>query len=127
MRPTAVALVLLLSGSTGVAAQSEGEAVFAGACTGCHAAGSPRVLAGQPLLPGTRAVRAAEPAGAIRIVLHGHHPPPYRRGPWMPAFAPILSDAQVAAVLDWLRAASGQPAWQGLADQVRQLRMEPMR
>lgn len=122
-----MALALLVAGSTGVAAQPGGEAVFTGACAGCHAAGSPRVLAGQPLLPATRAITATEPAGAIRIVLHGHHPPPYRRGPWMPAFAPILSDAQVAAVLDWLRAASGQPVWHGLPDQIRQLRMEPAR
>jgi mono/diheme cytochrome c family protein len=99
-----------------------GEAIFQGACATCHAAGSPRVVAGQPLLPDTRAITGDNPTSAIGIILHGHFPPPERRGPWMPSFAAALNDAQIADVLNWLRQSAGQARWPDLAQRVRAVR-----
>lgn len=96
-----------------------GRAVFEGACAGCHAAGSPRVLAGLPLLARTHAITGSDPSDAIRIVLEGRQPPPEQRGAWMPGFATILSDGQIAKVLDWLRQDADEPPWPGLEQQVK--------
>lgn len=99
-----------------------GQVLFQGACAGCHEAGSPRVLAGQPLLPRTRAITGGSPAKAIRIILHGRHPAPERRGAWMPAFGPVLDDGQIADILAWLRRSAGAPPWPDLVRQVRAVR-----
>jgi len=97
---------------------SAGSTMFEGACAGCHAAGSPRVLAGQPLLARTHAITGSDPSDAIRIILQGRQPPSEQRGPWMPGFAAILSDGQIAEILDWLRQEAGKPGWPGLDQQV---------
>ncbi len=68
------------------------EAIFQGACATCHAAGSPRVIAGQPLLPNTRTITGDNPIGAIGIIMRGKFPPPEQRGPWMPSLAATLND-----------------------------------
>ncbi|HEY6434037.1 MAG TPA: cytochrome c [Acetobacteraceae bacterium] len=106
-----------------VSGQDTGQALFQGACATCHAAGSPRVLAGKPLLPDTRAITGADPGPAIRLILHGRQPPPDQRGPWMPGFATTLSDAHIAALLAWLRQSAGQPPWPYLAQQVHAARI----
>ncbi|HET6183383.1 MAG TPA: c-type cytochrome [Acetobacteraceae bacterium] len=103
----------------GVAAAEIGPTIFAGACAACHAAGSPRVVAGQPLLGKTRAIMGDTPARAINLVLDGHFPPPEQRGAWMPSFAGMLDDAEIAGVLNWLRQEAGQPPWPDLAARVQ--------
>jgi len=99
-----------------------GEAVFQGACATCHAEGSPRVIAGQPLLPDTHAISGDDPARAIGIILFGHFPSPEQRGPWMPSFAATLNDTQIADMLNWLRQSAGLSAWPNLAQRVQAVR-----
>ena len=106
-------------------AASEGATIFAGACAGCHGAGAPMMLGGRPALALGSSVTAATPRNAIQIVLNGLQQPPGERGPGMPGFAAALTDAQVAAVLTYVRArfADG-PAWTGLERVVRGIREE---
>ncbi len=117
----AVTAMALLAGKA--AAAPTGETIFQGACAACHAAGSPRVLSGQKLLPRTGAITGADPSEAIRLILDGHQPAPERRGAWMPGFAPVLSDPQIADVLNWLRQAASAPAWPDLAARVQAVRV----
>ena len=119
-----VAATLTAVGNAALSARAAepGQAIFQGGCATCHAAGSPRVLAGQPLLSHTRAMTGADPAHAIGLILNGHEPPPEQRGAWMPAYADVLSDAQVADVLAWLRQAAGAPPWTDLTERVHALR-----
>ncbi len=100
-------------------APDAGHALFDGACAGCHAPGSPRVLSGQPVLARKPAITESDPSYAIRIVLQGRQPPAEQRGPWMPSFATMLSDAQIADILNWLRRDAGEPPWAGLQQQVK--------
>jgi mono/diheme cytochrome c family protein len=103
-----------------------GAVVFAGACAGCHGPGAPMMLNGRPSLALGSSVAAADPRDAIQVVLHGLRPNDGQRGPWMPGFAPSLTDAQVADVLHYLRARfSDRPDWSGLADRVAAIRKEP--
>ncbi len=106
-------------------AGSEGAAIFAGACAGCHGAGAPMMLGGRPSLALGSSVTAATPRNATQVILYGLQPGPGERGPWMPGFAGSLTDAQVAAVLTYLRARfADRPAWPvGEAD-VRQIRQD---
>ncbi len=130
----AITVVLLAEGGTGRAAPAPDEAgattgatLFAGACAGCHAAGSPRVLSGQKLLAQTHAITGDDPTEAITLILHGRQPPPEARGPWMPGYAAILTDAQVAELLAWLRRDAGRPAWPDLDKHVRATSQEARR
>ena len=64
----------------------------------------------------------------IQTVLHGI--PWERTGPggaaaaYMPPFADVLSDAQVAALAAWVRAGAGRPAWPDVAAATGKLRKE---
>jgi mono/diheme cytochrome c family protein len=101
-----------------------GAVIFEGACATCHAAGSPRVIAGQKLLTKTGAITGDSPRHAISIILHGHFPPPEQSGGWMPSFAPELNDAQIADVLDWLRQSAGGAPWPDVQKRVEQIRAQ---
>ncbi len=111
-----------------------GAVLFAGACGACHGAAGPMHAAGVPYLNASTAVRAADPGNVLRVILGGIHPPPGTAGPsaaqtpaaWMPAYAAILDDAQVAAVAALVRAryAPGQPAWTDLAARAARIRGE---
>ena len=61
----------------------------------------------------------------IDIILHGI---PWRdgyAGPYMPAFADILTDDQLAALAAYVRARyTNHPAWQSLAAQIHAARAE---
>lgn len=81
--------------------------------------------AGAPSLALGTAVNAPTPRDAIQTILHGI---PWREGaaqPYMPGFAPALSDAQVTGLVRYLRARySDRPAWTGIAAWVRRLRRQ---
>ncbi|HEX2942521.1 MAG TPA: c-type cytochrome [Rhodopila sp.] len=98
-------------------------AMFAGACGGCHGADAPMTRNGAPSLALSTSVNAPTPQGVIQVILHGI---PWREGkaaPYMPAFAGTLTDAQVAAIAAYVRAAyTNQPAWTDLPAQVAKAR-----
>jgi mono/diheme cytochrome c family protein len=66
-----------------------------------------------PPLAGNRTLAMAEPVNAIRIVLNGGFAPATKGNPrpyGMPPYSPVLSDAEVAAVLSYARASWGNAA-----------------
>jgi mono/diheme cytochrome c family protein len=82
-------------------ANDVGAKVFAANCAGCHQAngtGRPPIIPG---LAGNDSVTAAEPSNVIGAVLNGLGP--WNHGPAMPAFAAGLSDAEIAAVTNYVR------------------------
>ncbi len=99
------------------------NAVFDGACGSCHANDAPMMRAGAPPLALSSALAAPTPRNAIQVILQGI---PFREGaaaPYMPAYAAVLTDAQVADIVRFLRARySDGPAWTNLDDWVRRLR-----
>ena len=97
------------------------NAIFVGACGGCHS-GAPGAVAID--LAQATAINAPDPRNAIHVVLEGIAPPPGERGPLMPGFAGALTDQQIADVLNYLRSRLGSgPAWSDLATQVRAIRL----
>jgi mono/diheme cytochrome c family protein len=92
-------------------AHSAGAAIFAAACASCHEAARPLPYGGVNLALST-ALSASDARNAVNIVLAGIRPVEGERSPIMPGFAASMSDAQIAALLDYLRARfSDQPAW----------------
>ncbi|MNY77513.1 Nicotinate dehydrogenase subunit B [compost metagenome] len=60
----------------------------------------------------------------IQVVLHGASAPPHAGIGYMPGFADSLDDAQVSALVHYLRErfAPDQPRWDGVEDTVARLR-----
>ena len=100
-----------------------GAAIFTGACAACHTGDAAIVLPRGVNLALSTAIAAPDPRNAIRIVLAGITPLDERAGPVMPRFDGAFTDAQLAALLGYVRAHYGNaPAWPGLAAMVRDIR-----
>jgi mono/diheme cytochrome c family protein len=87
------------------AAADTGAKVYAANCAGCHQAtgiGRPPIIPG---LAGNQSVTATYPTNVIGAVLNGLAP--WNHGPAMPSFAAGLSDAQIAAVTNYVRTSWG--------------------
>lgn len=91
----------------------QGARVYEDRCADCHqrnGEGVPRVY---PPLAKNGAILMGNPINAIRITLNGGFPPSTRGNPrpyGMPPFAHVLSDAEVAAVVTYIRGAWGNKA-----------------
>jgi mono/diheme cytochrome c family protein len=93
-----------------------GAAIYAGACAQCHETGRGVSLALSTPVAGPT------PRNVIHILLEGIHPPDGEPGPLMPAFAGALTEAQIAAVINFIRANfSDQPAWPDVENQIRRI------
>jgi cytochrome c6 len=97
----AMILLILAVGGTHAHAQTlpaapDGKALFARNCAACHQLGGAGIPGAFPALKANHFV-LGEPAPVIATVLKG------RAG--MPAFAASLDDAQLAAVLSYVRGA----------------------
>jgi len=83
-----------------------GQAVYAKLCIACHEAdgsGTPRIY---PPLPGNALLQSVNPASTLRIILDGAHTVTTPRAPntgEMPGYAKQLSDAEIAAVTNYMR------------------------
>jgi mono/diheme cytochrome c family protein len=106
-------------------ADSPAAAVFAGACGVCHASDAPMTRGGAPSLALSTAVHAPTARDVVNVILHGL---PWREGhagPYMPAFADALTDAQVALLTAYLRARySDLPAWPDVAATIREAKRQ---
>ena len=67
------------------------------------------------------ALTVPTPRNLAYIIRNGIVPPEGERGPWMPAFAGMLTEEQLTDLLNYLRALSGEPAWPDVAREVRNL------
>ncbi len=100
---------------------SDGKAVFATYCAGCHQATG---VGGGPFPPlaGNPAVTGADTAGLIATVLNGRSGPMQANGRTyggvMPAWRGTLTNAEIAAVLSYIRSAWGNDAPIVTAEQV---------
>lgn len=87
-----------------------GRQLYDDHCAACHGErgeGVPRIY---PALAGNRAVLLATPANLVRVVTEGGFPPSTAGNPrpfGMPPFGPTLDDADVAALLSYIRSAWG--------------------
>jgi mono/diheme cytochrome c family protein len=104
-------------------APGDGATIFAGACAGCHAL-TPMAAEHQPVaLALTTSINAPDPRNAIHITLEGLWPEPGEAGAVMPGFAGELTDGQVVALVDYLRARfTDKPAWSDVPERVREIR-----
>ena len=82
-------------------------------CAGCHGEDGRGVAGAYPALAGSRAVTMNHPVNLVHIVLRGGYAPVTAGNPrpfGMPPFATVLSDADVSAVLSYVRSAWGHRA-----------------
>jgi mono/diheme cytochrome c family protein len=100
-----------------------GAAIYVGACAQCHGEAGRH-----PLLPAldlalSSTLRNPRPDNAIRIIRGGIHPVAGAAGPLMPPFADAITDAQLVALLAYLRAAFAErDPWNGIEDAVKRAR-----
>ena len=92
---------------------SQGEKIYADHCAQCHGEQGQGVRGMYAALAGNRAVTLPHPGNLIRVVVQGGfapatavHPRPFG----MPPFRQTLDDAQIAAVLTYVRQAWGNAA-----------------
>lgn len=82
-------------------------------CAQCHGASGEGAPGIYPALAGNRAVTMASPANLVRVVLSGGYLPATSGNPrpfGMPPFTQVLNDAEMAALLTYLRNAWGNQA-----------------
>jgi mono/diheme cytochrome c family protein len=95
-----------------------GITIYAAACATCHGSNRPLPYGGVNLALST-ALSSPDPRNAANIVLSGIRPAEGERSPIMPGFANSMNDAQIASLLNYLRARfSSQPAWTGIENAV---------
>jgi mono/diheme cytochrome c family protein len=90
-----------------------GEKIYADECSGCHTPNGKGSAALFPSLNGSPAVQQADATSLMRVVLRGARSAGTDAAPTapaMPAFAWVLDDRQVAAVLTYVRNAWGNAA-----------------
>ena len=95
-----------------------GVSVYRAACASCHESGRALPFGGLPFQLST-AVSAPDPQNIINVVLYGLPPADGEVSAVMPAFGSSLSDADLTALLNYLRSQfSDQPQWSGLREQI---------
>ena len=102
-----------------------GRRIYAKQCLVCHGEEGKGRPPEYPPLAANQSITMSSPVNAIRMVLNGGYAPGTRRNPkphGMPPFSHILDDAEMAAVVTYIRVAwenSGTPV---TADQIGELR-----
>jgi mono/diheme cytochrome c family protein len=123
MRVPLFSLLLLLP-----AAAQDGEQLYTTYCSACHAPDGAGATGGAfPPLAGSAWVKG-EPDRAAKIILHGLEGPVTVSGKTydlaMPPQGAVLSDAQIAAVLTYVRSAWGNQEPAVSADQIKAIRTQ---
>ena len=102
-----------------------GRSIYSDSCSACHGAeghGVPQLFSP---LAGSALLQSTDPTTAIRLVLEGARTAPTAKRPTpaaMPAYAWKLSDAQIAAVLSYVRNSWGNAAEEVTSSQVNAVR-----
>ncbi|WP_131856650.1 cytochrome c [Bosea sp. BK604] len=117
-----VASAALTQGAAGAGTARSGAAIYASACATCHDSGRPQPFGGLSFRLSS-AVNAPNPQNIVNVTLFGLPPADGEAAPVMPSFAGVLSDRDMVALLNHLRAQfTDKPAWTGLEDLVRRTR-----
>lgn len=103
-----------------------GAMLFAASCASCHADGAPmREIGGRPPLGLSSVLTADSPRNAIQWMLHGNPWNGSASAHFMPPFADVLDDRQIADVLAYARVQYAQrPAWADVARRAAAIRKE---
>jgi mono/diheme cytochrome c family protein len=107
------------------AAMQAGQAIFADQCAACHSSGGSGIPHLFPSLTGSSSVQSDNPTNLIRVVLEGARSVATAGAPTapaMPAFDWKLSDAEIAAVITYLRNSWGNAAAAVSSDMVKSQR-----
>ncbi|MFL6620488.1 MAG: c-type cytochrome, partial [Povalibacter sp.] len=102
-----------------------GRKTYAEQCAVCHGdegQGHPPAF---PPLAGNQSITMSSPVNSIRMVLNGGYAPGTRKNPrpyGMPPFSHLLSDADVAAVVTYIRVAWNNSGTPVAAEQANELR-----
>jgi len=104
-----------------------GAALYQAACAGCHDSSRPLPFGGVDLARST-GPSAADPRNVINTVLYGLPVADAEPGPIMPSFADVLTDAQLANLIAYVRSQFGnKPPWTDIAKAVRDARSDGSR
>jgi mono/diheme cytochrome c family protein len=106
-------------------AMQQGQAIYNNQCAACHTAGGGGIVGLFPRLGGAPLVQQSQATSLIRVVLEGSRAVATDgapTGPAMPSFAWRLSDADIAAVITYIRNAWGNAAPQVSASEVSNMR-----
>ncbi len=99
-----------------------GQQVFAGVCAGCHGWTGTNPLMDRATLIGSRAINDPTAVNVVQIVLNGSRPSSSSTTGSMPAFGADYSDAEIAAVANYVTARFGAKAAAVTARTVAHLR-----
>jgi mono/diheme cytochrome c family protein len=102
-----------------------GESIYFDNCAACHTSAGTGIPQLFPALKGSPSVQSSDPASLIRVVLRGAQSiatDPAPTAPSMPALGWKLSDAEVAAVVTYIRNSWGNAASPVLASDVASAR-----
>jgi mono/diheme cytochrome c family protein len=106
-------------------AMQQGQAIYNEQCAACHTVGGEGIVGLFPRLSGAPLVQQSQATSLIRVVLEGSRAAATDgapTGPAMPAFAWKLSDAEIAAVVTYIRNAWGNAAPPVSAGEVSNMR-----
>jgi mono/diheme cytochrome c family protein len=105
-----------------------GETLFASSCAGCHANGAPmRVIGDRPALGLSTVLTSDSPRNAIQLVLRGNPWNGSTSTHYMPPFADVLDDDQIADVLAYLRIQYAQRSvWKDVSQTTAAIRKETL-
>lgn len=104
-----------------------GQRTYNQQCAMCHGEEGKGFPPSYPPLAGNQSITMNSPVNSIRMVLNGGYPPGTKKNPrphGMPPFSHILDDAEVAAVVTYIRVAwgnSGTPVTAAQANELRKL------
>ena len=106
-----------------------GAVLYERHCKDCHGADGSGMPPAYPPLAGNRSLTQPSPANPIRVVLNGGFAPGTAGNPrpyGMPPYRPLLSDAEVAAVVSYIRNAWGNRAAVVSPTEVDRFRSAPL-
>ncbi|MBC9876712.1 cytochrome c, partial [Bradyrhizobium sp. INPA01-394B] len=121
----APALAAKLESATQVTvASSTGARLYQGACAVCHEVGGLPLFGSRPSLALNSNLHGTTPDNLVQVILHGITEPVSSDLGYMPAFQNSMSDAQVEALVTFLRRqfAPDKPAWTGVRETIARLR-----
>jgi mono/diheme cytochrome c family protein len=100
-----------------------GAALYASACAACHDGSRPLPFGGIDLHLST-GVTGPTPTNLVNVALFGLPPAEGEQSPMMPGFADTITDAQLEALVTFIRArfSGGAPAWAGIGDAIARAR-----
>ena len=109
------------------AVDPRGKEIYEGACIGCHGWTGISPVINYASLTGVRAVNDPSATNVVQAILGGASPDSAHGNVYMPAFGSAYSDAEVAAVANYVTARFGAQASRVTAANVAELRKESSR